>query len=105
MGWGAHQKRPFVKQATSVKPVLGRAAFHVVMMRCTAPYDTSLDLLAAFVVGSFGDQNRAYLRGQLTVHKTIDKVNRVWRRCRHLSYFLERIEVSKVVSRPAPVPA
>ncbi|CAM9986485.1 unnamed protein product, partial [Scytosiphon promiscuus] len=41
---------------------------------------------------SFGDQHRAYLRGQLTVHKSIPKVNGIWRNCPHLSNYLRRIE-------------
>ncbi|CAM9650238.1 unnamed protein product, partial [Scytosiphon promiscuus] len=41
---------------------------------------------------SFGDQYRAYLRGQLTIHKNRPDVNRVWRRCRHLTNYSERIE-------------
>lgn len=42
---------------------------------------------------SFGDQQRAYLRGQLTVHKSIHKVNHIWRSCPHLSSYYRRIEV------------
>lgn len=42
---------------------------------------------------SFGDQQRAYLRGQLTVHKSIHKVNHIWRDCPHLSNYYRRIEV------------
>ncbi|CAM9225368.1 unnamed protein product, partial [Hapterophycus canaliculatus] len=41
---------------------------------------------------SFGDQQRAYLRGQLTVHKSTPKVNHIWRNCPHLSNYLRRIE-------------
>ncbi|CAN0328483.1 unnamed protein product, partial [Ectocarpus sp. 8 AP-2014] len=41
---------------------------------------------------SFGDQQRAYLRGQLTVHKSILKVNHIWRGCPHLSNYYRRIE-------------
>ncbi|CAM9647952.1 unnamed protein product, partial [Laminaria digitata] len=44
------------------------------------------------VTYSFGDQERAYLRGQLTVHKSIPKVNHIWRNCPHLSNYLQRIE-------------
>lgn len=48
---------------------------------------------------SFGDQNRAYLRGQLTVHKNIPRVNEVWRHCPHLSKFMQRIEVTYNVNK------
>ncbi|CAM9865198.1 unnamed protein product [Ectocarpus sp. 12 AP-2014] len=41
---------------------------------------------------SFGDQQRAYLRGQLTVHKSTHKVNHIWRGCPHLSNYYRRIE-------------
>ncbi|CAB1119182.1 unnamed protein product [Ectocarpus sp. CCAP 1310/34] len=35
---------------------------------------------------------RAYLRGQLTIHKNKVDVNRVWRRCSHLTNYSERLE-------------
>ena len=44
---------------------------------------------------SFGDQYRAYLRGQLTIHKNEFKVNRVWRGCSHLINYSDRLEVRK----------
>jgi len=34
---------------------------------------------------SFGDNNRLYLRGQLTIHKNNNVVNNIWRGCRYLS--------------------
>ncbi|CAM9102064.1 unnamed protein product [Ascophyllum nodosum] len=43
---------------------------------------------------SFGDQERAYLRGQLTVHKINPKVNHLWRGCSHLSNYTKRIEMT-----------
>ncbi|CAM9704783.1 unnamed protein product, partial [Ectocarpus fasciculatus] len=45
---------------------------------------------------SFGDQYRAYLRGQLTIHKNKVDVNRVWRRCSHLTNYSERLEAFRV---------
>ncbi|CAN0325218.1 unnamed protein product, partial [Discosporangium mesarthrocarpum] len=41
---------------------------------------------------SFGDQSRAYLRGQLTVHKNTPEINSIWRRCPHLSDYPTRIK-------------
>lgn len=46
---------------------------------------------------SFGDQNRAYLRGQLTVQKISRKVDSIWRHCHHLSDYAYRIDVSFIV--------
>ncbi|CAN0276732.1 unnamed protein product [Pylaiella littoralis] len=43
---------------------------------------------------SFGDQQRAYLRGQLTVHKNTPEVNKIWRACTHLSNYMKRIETT-----------
>lgn len=34
---------------------------------------------------SFGDNNRLYLRGQLTIHKNNNVVNNIWRGCKYLS--------------------
>lgn len=48
---------------------------------------------------SFGDQHRAYLRGQLTVQKISRKVDAIWRHCHHLSDYAYRIDVSQ-----GPVP-
>ncbi|CAM9110423.1 unnamed protein product [Ectocarpus sp. 13 AM-2016] len=45
---------------------------------------------------SFGDQYRAYLRGQLTIHKNKFDVNRVWTRCSHLTNYSERLEAFRV---------
>ncbi|CAM9567665.1 unnamed protein product, partial [Laminaria digitata] len=45
---------------------------------------------------SFGDQYRAYLRGQLTIHKNEFKVNRVWRGCSHLINYSDRLEAFRV---------
>lgn len=42
---------------------------------------------------SFGDQHRAYLRGQLTIHKNDPKVNRIWKGCEHLRHYTDRLEV------------
>ncbi|CAM9638855.1 unnamed protein product, partial [Phaeothamnion confervicola] len=41
---------------------------------------------------SFGDQNRAYLRGQLTVHRNEHHINNVWRKCPHLTSYDKRVE-------------
>jgi len=37
------------------------------------------------VTFSFGDNNRLYLRGQLTIHKNNNVVNNIWRGCHYLS--------------------
>ena len=42
------------------------------------------------VTYSFGDQDRLYLRGQLTFMKNSDKVNQLWRECDFLSNMDER---------------
>ncbi|CAN0180068.1 unnamed protein product, partial [Hapterophycus canaliculatus] len=42
---------------------------------------------------SRGDQHRAYMRGQLTIHKNTVAINRVWRRCSYLTKYSERMEV------------
>lgn len=55
---------------------------------------TSFPLSCASASSSFGDQYRAYLRGQLTIHKNRLDVNRIWRRCSHLTSYAERLEVS-----------
>lgn len=52
--------------------------------------------IVVFTVSSFGDQYRAYLRGQLTIHKNRPHVNRVWMRCSHLTHYSERLEVGAI---------
>ncbi|KAG5184474.1 hypothetical protein JKP88DRAFT_314666 [Tribonema minus] len=44
-----------------------------------------------FISFSFGDQYRAYLRGQLTIQKNTPKANNVWRLCKHFSQYMQRI--------------
>lgn len=51
----------------------------------------------AFCMRSFGDQYRAYLRGQLTIHKNDYHVNRIWRGCTHLTNYSERLEVREML--------
>jgi hypothetical protein len=42
---------------------------------------------------SFGDTFRLYLRGQLTIHKNIEIVNNVWKKCRPLTHFKDRLDI------------
>lgn len=44
--------------------------------------------------GSYGDMNKAYLRGQLTIHKILPKVDDLWRHCTELSDYSFRVDVS-----------
>ena len=41
---------------------------------------------------SFGDSNRMYLRGQLTIHKNEPNINYLWRDCDHLSNLSLRLK-------------
>lgn len=41
---------------------------------------------------SFGDSNRMYLRGQLTIHKNQPNINNLWRDCDHLSHLSARLK-------------
>ena len=43
------------------------------------------------VTYSFGDQDRLYLRGQLTFMKNIEKINQLWRDCDYLSNMHDRL--------------
>lgn len=47
---------------------------------------------------SFGDQYRAYLRGQLTIHKNNIAVNRIWAGCDHLIHYTQRLEVCATIA-------
>lgn len=42
------------------------------------------------VTYTFGDQDRAYLRGQFTFHKNEERINQLWRGCSHLDGLEER---------------
>ncbi|CAM9662889.1 unnamed protein product, partial [Choristocarpus tenellus] len=48
---------------------------------------------------SFGDQHRAYLRGQLTVHKNTPRINRLWRDCSHLGKFTNRVQMYSMTKK------
>ncbi|CAM9704947.1 unnamed protein product, partial [Discosporangium mesarthrocarpum] len=52
---------------------------------------------------SFGDQYRAYLRGQLTIQKNVPEVNQVWRACGHFARYRQRLEQSAAGGRPMRV--
>jgi hypothetical protein len=41
---------------------------------------------------SFGDTNRMYMRGQLTIVRNSDKVNSLWKKCQHFPTLTTRID-------------
>lgn len=41
---------------------------------------------------SYGDNNRLYIRGQLTILRNTDSINNLWRRCETLSGFGDRLQ-------------
>jgi len=41
---------------------------------------------------SFGDNNRLYMRGQLTIHRNTEVVNNLWRNCSHLNRIGQRLD-------------
>jgi hypothetical protein len=44
------------------------------------------------VTYGYGDQNRAYLRGQFTFHKNVPRINLLWRDCHYLSDLDRRLD-------------
>lgn len=44
------------------------------------------------VTYGYGDQSRAYLRGQFTFHKNVPRINLIWRDCRYLSDLDRRLD-------------
>lgn len=42
---------------------------------------------------SFGDSNRMYLRGQLTIFRNEHFINNLWRKCTYFTTILKRMEI------------